>query len=751
MPIHTHSLTTLSVAIPSPLRRVFDYLPNPATNVDALIPGMRLSLPFGHQKAIVGILMSINKNASNSTIKLRPIHSVLDELSPALDNDVLELCKWCSHYYHYPLGEVCHLALPSLLRKAVPAPKPAEAIAWQLTKKGQQCDEAFFGRAKKQFAAWEATQQQQVLLPATAKTKGISRTTIKTLLDKGILEQTTVKKSKGENEGLEKDKLTPNLTLIATPELPLNTEQADALNAIDLNSFNAYLLDGITGSGKTEVYLQAIAKVIKAGKQALVLVPEIGLTPQTVQRFQQRFNVAIATLHSGISDKQRFIAWQDAKENNTAIIIGTRSAVFTPLSNLGLIIVDEEHDLSYKQQDGVRYSARDTAIIRAQKKNIPIILGSATPALETLHNALSGRFSHLRLTERATSAKLPIISCIDSADSQLSPTIINAIKETLEKQQQALVFINRRGYAPTLICQDCGWISQCDHCDSRMTLHKLSQHHQQLHCHHCDTKTPIPKQCPQCHSVRLQALGQGTQRSEEELAQVFNDVPILRIDRDSISRKGELEAALAIITSNTPCILVGTQMLAKGHHFPNVSLAVILGLDNSFFSSDFRGSERMGQLLTQVAGRSGREKHQGTVLLQTQFSDHPLLRKLIDEGYPALAQQLLAERRLSDMPPYQYLALLRCHAQQPAMAMNFLQQARRLAERIQAPSTHLQYIGPLAGIIEKRNNRYYYQLQIKAKTRSELHTLLAQLCPQLEQQRAPKGLHWLIDVDPQDG
>jgi primosomal protein N' (replication factor Y) len=701
--------------------------------------GTRVSVPFGHQKALVGIIVDIQANDGTQPHKLRPIHAILDNDIPALDKDILALCQWCAQYYHYPLGEVCHLALPTLLRKTNDLPTQKEKHAWQLTSTGQACDEQSFGRAKKQYQAWQYIREQGQLSPEMAKTASISRAILNALIDKDIIETCTLDTN-----------MTAPTGHLSHPPLPLNQEQAQALAHITYDTFTAYLLDGVTGSGKTEVYLQAIAQVINDGKQALVLVPEIGLTPQTVQRFQQRFNVPVATLHSGISDKQRYHLWQSAKAGQTPIIIGTRSAVFTPLPNLGLIIVDEEHDLSYKQQDGVRYSARDAAIVRAQKKNIPIILGSATPSLETLHNALTQRFTHLHLTVRATSAAMPSIRCVDSKEASIDPSILQAIQTTLDKQQQALIFINRRGYAPTLICQDCGWISQCNNCDSRMTLHRPKYGPARLHCHHCDTKAAVNQQCPQCHSERLQPLGQGTQRSEEELSHLFNNTPILRIDRDSISRKGELEAALNTINSGQACILVGTQMLAKGHHFANVSLAVILGLDNSFFSSDFRGAERMGQLLTQVAGRAGREQHTGTVLLQTQFSQHPLLQTLITEGYSSLAQHLLAERKLSDMPPYEYMALIRCHAQQASIASQFLQHARQLAESISASHPQLQYIGPFPATIEKRNNRYYYYLQIKAHKRSELHALLTPLCHTLEQQRAPKGLHWLIDVDPQE-
>jgi primosomal protein N' (replication factor Y) len=738
-----HNSTTLSVAIPSPLRRQFDYLPINTPQPHSLLPGMRLAVSFGGQKSLVGILISAEERISAH--KLKAISHQLDVDTPALTKEILRLCQWCASYYHYPLGEVCHLALPTLMRKAKPLPEREQPFAWTLTEQGHQYNESDFGRAKKQLAAWQTLKQLGPLHPEALKTQKITRATLQILTDKGIAEKST------------KIKTTPTRPNSQATEhaLALNAEQTAALDAILFDKFTCYLLDGITGSGKTEVYLQAIQHVLDKGQQALVLVPEIGLTPQTVTRFQQRFNVPVATLHSGISDKQRLFTWQDAKTGRTPIVIGTRSSIFTPLPNIGLIIVDEEHDLSYKQQDGVRYSARDTAIVRAQQNNIPIILGSATPSLETLHNAISGRFVHLHLTMRATASTLPDIQCIPSSDDALSPVIIAEIQRALDKQQQALVFINRRGFAPTLLCQDCHWISECPQCDSRMTLHKLPRSHSNrptsvLHCHHCDNKTAVPQRCPKCHGGRLQALGQGTQRSEEELIKHFPNTPILRIDRDSMSPKGELNAALTIINSQQPCILVGTQMLAKGHHFANVSLAVILGIDSGFFSSDFRGSERMGQLLTQVSGRAGRESHEGKVLLQTEFGDHPLLRQLIDHGYSALSHQLMSERQLCDTPPYSYLAFIRCHAHQASIAMQFLQQAKQHCESIYAVSPSIQYLGPLPCNIEKRNNRYYYYLQIKTTQRKTLHGLLHRLCAILERERVPKGLHWLVDVDPQE-
>ncbi|ODS23750.1 primosomal protein N' [Candidatus Endobugula sertula] len=730
--------TLLTVAIPSPLRRLFDYLPNPDMNIQQLRPGMRLSVPFGHQKAVTGILIKVSTQMVAPAAKMRAIHGVIDDIG--LDQDILSLCQWCASYYHYPLGEVCHLALPVLLRKNTPAPQLLQTESWQLTKTGKQQTAESFGRAKKQYVLWQLVQKYPCITPDTLKTAGISRTIVNTLINKGILEKITIDSALFNSVPTQP---------ISTSTIALNPEQQEALKRIDIQQFNTYLLNGVTGSGKTEIYLQTIAKVTSTGKQALLLVPEIGLTPQTLERFQQRFNIPVATTHSGMTDRQRFNIWLGARAGQASIIIGTRSAIFTPLPKLGLIIIDEEHDLSYKQQEGVRYSARDIAIIRAQKNNIPIILGSATPSLETLHNALNQRFIHLQLTKRATAAHLPEIRCINQQDASLSPEIVHTIKETLNKQQQVLVFINRRGYAPTLICQECNWLSQCNNCDCRMTVHQFQQHNQHLHCHHCDCKTTVPSRCPHCHSAHLQPLGQGTQRSEEELKQYFT-VPILRIDKDSMSRKGELKSALSLVNSGQACILVGTQMLAKGHHFANVSLAVILGFDNSFFSSDFRGAERMGQLLTQVAGRAGREKYQGRVLLHTQFEGHPHLQILLKHGYNHLAQQLLAERQHNHMPPYQYMALIRCHAQQSTIAIGFLQQARLLAHNICPPTHQIQYLGPLPATIEKCNNRYYYYLQIKTKERKQLHFLLTELCWQLEQQRQTKGLHWLVDVDPQE-
>jgi primosomal protein N' (replication factor Y) len=743
---------------------LFDYTSSQAENI---VPGTRISVPFGHQKSILGIAIfesAIEADASitdlvspstdtqarppkKPTHKLRSIHGTL-ESSPALNKELLALCQWCADYYHYPLGDTCQLALPALLRKPVCIPQN-KTITWVLNNAGSMTTDTSLRRAPKQQEALALFKRLRHISKDELKLHEISPATIKTLHQKKLLD-----KQELSVNFLPLKRKNP---LLKEGALRLNPEQKIALERIVFNKFNTYLLDGITGSGKTEVYLQAIHTVLNNNKQALILVPEIGLTPQTAARFKHRFNVPVATLHSGLSNMQRFKIWQAIKHNQYPIVIGTRSSVFSPLNDLGLIVVDEEHDLSYKQQEGVRYSARDVAIVRAQKLNIPLILGSATPALETLQNALSGRYQHLTLRQRAQSQSLPTIKCIETTSSGLGEEAITAIRKTIAQGQQVLVFINRRGYAPTLICQNCKWMCQCEACDNRMTLHRTqSQIHnarQYLHCHRCDYRTAVPNKCPNCNSSHLNFLGTGTQREEEDLEKIFTDIPILRIDRDSTSQKGRLEELFKQINTGKPCILIGTQMLAKGHHFANLGLGIILGIDQSFFSSDFRGAERIGQLLTQVSGRIGREntrRNGSQVLIQTQFVDHPLLQQLLKQNYYEFAKTLLNERQLTAMPPYEFITVIRCHCTQAQAAQQFLHEARLQAQSIIPAHTNLQYLGPMPAAIEKRANRYHFILQIKSSSRAERQQLLRQLCQRLETSKQPNGLHWLVDVDPQE-
>src|SRR5690606_20138006 len=463
--------------------------------------------------------------------------------------------------------------------------------------------------------------------------------------------------------------------------LILGSEQQAALERIAHSGFQVSLLDGATGSGKTEVYLQAIARVLAEGKQALVLVPEIGLTPQTLARFQRRFALPIVALHSGLNDRERLDAWVKARNGDARIIIGTRSAIFTPLQNPGIIIIDEEHDNSFKQQDGFRYSARDLAVMRASRLDIPLLLGTATPSLETLHNGLQGRYQYLRLTQRAGTAQAPTIQLLDIRAQTLhegfAPETLAAIATDISAGNQVLVFINRRGYAPTLECHDCGWLANCNHCSARMTVHQNPRH---LHCHHCGHQRPLLRRCPSCHSDKLQPLGQGTERSEAALQQAFPGTRVLRIDRDSTRTRNAMHNLLQEVHTGVPCILVGTQMLAKGHHFTDVTLVVIIDADSGLFSTDFRGPERMVQLLLQVAGRAGRAEKHGRVILQSHHTEHPLVQTLMFKGYRAFAECILHERYITQLPPYRHLALLRAESKRAELAMEFLRLARQKAE-----------------------------------------------------------------------
>lgn len=426
----------------------------------------------------------------------------------------------------------------------------------------------------------------------------------------------------------------------------INEEQAVAIATVNSNThFGCYLLEGVTGSGKTEVYLNLIKPILEAGKQALVLVPEIGLTPQTINRFRKRFNLTVEVIHSGLNETERLNAWLSAKEKQSGIVIGTRSALLTPFENLGIIIVDEEHDSSYKQQDSLRYHARDVAIMRAHKEDIPIVLGSATPCFETLQNALSGKYHHLILSQRAGNATPATHKVLDIKglylEGGLSAPLIAEMRKHLDAGNQVMLFLNRRGFSPALMCHECGWIADCKRCDAYYTYHQNSN---EMRCHHCGSQRPVVNRCQGCGSTQLVTVGVGTEQLEQQLESLFPEFKTIRIDRDSTRRKGSLETALETIRNNKVQILIGTQMLAKGHHFPDVTLVALLDVDGSLFSSDFRASERLAQLFIQVAGRAGRASKPGEVLLQTHHPEHPLLQALLYKDYRHFAQTALQEK-----------------------------------------------------------------------------------------------------------
>ena len=728
--------TFFRIAIPTPLRRHFDYLAPANMQQKLPQPGTRIKVPFGRQ-TLIGILLEIVDKTDVPSQKLKPFIDILDE-QPVFNAELLLLLRWCAQYYHHPIGEVMQNALPVKLRQG--ASTHIKGIRrWQLSPEGKQVELASLKRAEKQIALLNELHASPSGLTdsqLTAQHVGW-RPVMKRLQEKGWV----VTREENALPVASARKTAPTL----------NDNQRHAIERIlqQHDQFAVYVLEGITGSGKTEVYLQVIEKIIAQGKQALVLVPEIGLTPQLLERFLQRLTGRIAIMHSGLNDEERLQAWLHTQAGSADVIIGTRSAVFSPLLRPGVIIIDEEHDLSFKQQDGLRYSARDIAVKRARDLNIPIVLGSATPSLETLYNAFQSRYETLLLPERAGNAKPPTIQLLDVRSQKmehgLSAQLLQKIKEHLQRDSQVLLFLNRRGFAPVLMCHECGWHALCPRCDAHMTLH---QNNARLRCHHCGTEQRQPSACPACQGKELLQMGYGTERIEEALTEIFPDYQIIRIDRDSTRRKGSMQKLLKEIQHGARQILIGTQMLAKGHHFPNVTLVGMLNADYGLYSADFRASEKMGQLILQVAGRAGREEKKGEVLIQTHHPDHPLFAPLIAHDYPAFAKTLLEERQQTEFPPFSHLALLRAEAVDQQSPMQFLEQARQLLEQFQPGEVII--MGPFPALMERRAGRYRAQVLIQATNRKALQSLLSRTIYQVENTNMAKKVRWSIDIDPQD-
>ena len=722
--------TILRIAVPSPLRTLFDYLPPQGDH--SLQPGQRLRIPFGRSEKI-GILIETATESSFPLSKLRAAISLLDP-EPLWDERLFRLICWAASYYHHPIGEVFATALPVALKQGKRGDYRPESY-WTLSEKGAACDANSFKRAPKQAA-----------LHRLLKTIGgpVSTSMIKMEIDnhsaplQRLVELEVVERSAPPREAL---------TIKPSPH-SLNIEQASAVKEIidSQGNFRSHLLDGVTGSGKTEVYLQAMAPVLQAGRGVLVLVPEIGLTPQLIERFQERLSCSIGLLHSGLADGERLQTWLAAKEGDIQLLIGTRSAILTPFEKLGMIIIDEEHDTSFKQQDGFRYSARDVAIKRAQLENIPIVLGSGTPSIETLHHAKRGNYSHLRLTERAGGARPPQIHLLDlrqrPVTDGLSQPLLKAVGRELAANNQVLIFLNRRGYAPALICYDCGWSAICHRCDAQLTLYAGSH---RLRCHHCGHEAMAPKQCPECQSPNIHPVGEGTERLEQALISHFPDSEILRIDRDTTRRKSAFETLINKAKAGENQILIGTQMLAKGHHFPNVTLVGIINADQGIFSVDFRASERMVQQIYQVAGRAGRAAKPGQVIIQTHAADHPLLQQIRDGDYAGCAKQLLHERELSGFPPFSYLALLRAEAIQQEPPTDFLEIMRRQGHQI---DPNIMLLGPIPAPMPRRAGRYRAQLLVQSSNRAALHHFLGEWLLLMEREKSGRKVRWSLDIDP---
>jgi primosomal protein N' (replication factor Y) len=652
------------IALPVPLRRLFDYLP-PQTDEYPIARGSRVKVPFGNQE-LTGIVFGIATHSALSPAQLKPIKSVCDAF-PLFPDLLCDFIEKASKYYHHPIGEVAFTGLPPALRHGKPL---------------KQC---------------EATEKAFHYI---------------------------------------------------NPGITLNTAQESAIEAIlsHQNTFQPFLLEGITGSGKTEVYLQATASVLQQQKQILVLIPEISLTPQTIERFQARFKETVFPYHSKVKDSERARTWNQVRNNEPLIVIGTRSSVFLPFQNLGLIVIDEEHDASFKQQDGFRYSARDLAVWRAQQSHCPIVLGSATPAFETLSNVKMGKYQSLILPHRATVSSLPTMQLIDVRHNRLegglSAQLIHKIKQHIDQQGQVLLFINRRGYAPILMCYECGWMAQCDRCDARLTYHHKKK---RLICHHCTHQRSVPTVCAHCQAKGIHPVGLGTEKIELVLNEIFPDLPIARIDSDATSQKGTLESLLSMAEKNEARILIGTQMLAKGHHFPHLSLVGIVDADAGLFSTDFRAIEKMAQLIIQVAGRAGRVHHAGEVAIQTFHPDHPLLQQMLKQDYRALAEQLLEERLACHLPPFSHWALLRAESTKSERAEHFLQW---LQTELSDKTSLIQMLGPIPSPMIKRQGHFRFQLLLQSMDRKSLHEILSYSTDLIDKQPMAKKVRWSLDVDP---
>lgn len=751
----------LQVALPVPLYRLFDYVcPFELPEV-----GVRVRVPFGRQE-LIGIVMAHVDASDVPEHKLKPIIEVLDN-KPIFDEYLCRLALWLATYYHYPLGETIAVMLPTLIK----AGQSPDDTKYRYRASPLATDEFIKATikktAKKQHADFCLIADNPDSTKEFLKNLGVSERNLTILAEKGLIECHATPQS-----------LPPPATLKGSP-LPLNDEQASAFATIckplDEGVYQGILLNGVTGSGKTEVYLQAIEKVLNTGKQVLILVPEIGLTPQSRERFLARFRASVVVLHSGMNDKERLAGWQACRSGVGQIVIATRSSLFYPFANLGLIIVDEAHDTSFKQQDHLRYHACDVALYVGVLKKIPVVLGTATPSLEQIKLVAEGKLTECVLTKRAGGAVEPVFHVIDmrlgtlwqtdmagqSRDTELSVQTVQAVRETLGRGEQVLMFLNRRGYAPILLCGACGWQADCVRCSSHLTLHKnpfkKARHaneqylYDHLKCHHCGYQVVTPTLCPACHSGNLVHLGQGTGQLFERLHGLFSNpqmnltpYPVVQIDRDTVRGRGAWDRLYEQINTGEPMILVGTQMLAKGHHFDKVTLVVIVNADAGFLSPDFRSPEHTAQTLMQVAGRADRAGQAGRVLIQTFSPDNPLLTHLIKHGYGKFAQELLAQRQDLGLPPYTHAVLIRADAHKLDIAKDAIMGAKN-----HLPNPHpFAVLAPIDAPMVKKNNRFHVQMLILSKDRKILHAMLSWWWQEVLALPTSKGLKMAIDIDP---
>ncbi len=728
----------VSVAVFAPLRQSYDYLWHDEPGVRGPLPGDRVWVPFGRGQRVAIVLGSRAAEAEGEA-GLKAIAEVLDP-EPLLSARMLALAQWSAAYYHHPIGEVLAAMLPTWLRRKREIPL-ATVTAWRLTRAG--------GSALAEGSVPGVRQQQVMQHVADAETARARhfadfefgwRAVIKRLIKRGWLESVSLS-----------DAVDADQQPLHPGAFELNAEQRVAADLIRGHGggFQAIVLHGVTGSGKTEVYLDAIEQTLRAERQALVLVPEIALTQQLVARFRERFGSRVALLHSALNERERVMTWNACRRGQAGVLIGTRSAVWAGLPRLGLIVVDEEHDGSYKQQDGFRYSARDVAIVRAQRDKVPVVLGSATPSLETLTNIERGKFVTVGLESRARSASMPTIRCVDvrglRLEGGLSPVLIEAMHAHLERGEQVMLFLNRRGYAPLLICRACGELRRCDRCDAYLVYHKQAR---AARCHHCDRQWPVKRPSGCCDAEETVPIGHGTERLEEVVQESFPEQRICRIDRDTVRRPGAFDAMLADVAARRVDILIGTQMVAKGLDFSDVTLVGIVDADSRLYSVDFRAEERLAQLLIQVAGRAGRAHKPGTVLVQTHHPDHPVLGRIIEQGYVAYARVALSERRAAGLPPFAAMAIVRAESHDPARPMQFLAAARKALLADDPAGLEISY--PIPALMERRGGRYRALIVLTSSRRTAIGQVLRAQMNAIESLARGARVRWSLDIDPQD-
>lgn len=721
-------------ALAIPLYRAFDY--RIAEN-QPVQPGVRYRLPFGKADK-VGVLLSSSHSSEFDDSKIRTTFEALDH-EPVLSTHMLELARWIADYYLQPPGEVLFQCLPKYLRSAN-ALKDTRIKVWQSRAIDVNTRDAISKRSPRQDELLGAIEQSEGGLNAI-QLKAINPNWHGVIL---ALES---------KQAIDWQWAKPSLSDIPLQAAPtLSQQQSEVVEAMSahIDHFSVHLLDGITGSGKTEVYFKLIEQQLALNQQVIYLVPEIGLTSQLVERVKSRFGPQFAISHSGLTDNRRYQAWQQFRDGDVNIMLGTRSCLFSQCDRLGLIIIDEEHDSSYKQEDGIRYHARDVAIKRAQMLDIPILLGSATLSMESINNAAREHFYLHRLTERPTSYPPPPIQLIDvrnvKLDTGCSPQLMQKIAQHIEAGGQVLLYLNRRGFAPVVMCHECGWQAHCTRCDSRLTLHQSLN---RLLCHHCGYAQPQPAACPSCQHADIKHYGVGTEQLQQRLQQSFPQVALLRIDRDAISGREAFAERLKTLQKGDPCILIGTQMIAKGHDYPAITLSVILDADQALFSASYRASEQLIQTVFQVSGRSGRGTRQGEAFVQTRFAEHPLMQSLIKQEYRDIAGTVLRERKLLNFPPYARVIMFRADALSLEQAMNKLEEIREQLIDL-AKQAGIQCIGPMPALMTRRIGRYRAQLCLIGSDFRQLRATLREAMPNIEKIVSTHSVKWMIDVDAYD-